>query len=130
MTQGVGGYRREDTDEMLRRAMEDSGVHDPSRIQSETGHTLHFDATASASARRDGLVSNGAALGRAKDAAIDQAMDQALERAAHFAEHYGPAFGALGPIAGAATGLGSLRDNSARICDQLHVHDHAIDDVL
>jgi len=108
MTDPISGYSRTDTDELLRRAMEDSGDHDPSRIQSETGHPLHFDATVSASAHRTGLGGDGAALGHAKDAAIDRAMDQALERAAHFAEHYGPAFGALGPIAGAVTGLAGL----------------------
>lgn len=108
MTQGVGGYSRTDTDELLRRAMEDSGDRDPSRMQSETGHPLHFDATDSASAHRAALAGDGAALGRAKDAAIDRGIDQAIERAAELAEHYGPAFGALGPIAGAACGLGSL----------------------
>lgn len=108
MTQGIGGYGRTDTDELLRRAMEDSGDHDPSRIVSETGHPLHYDATVSAGAHREGLAGDSAALGRAKDAAIDRAMDQALERIAHLAEHYGPAFGALGPIAGAVTGLGAL----------------------
>jgi hypothetical protein len=52
MTQGIGGYRRTDTDELLRRAMEDSGDHDPSCIKDETGRDLHFDASRPTSVAR------------------------------------------------------------------------------
>jgi hypothetical protein len=108
MTQGISGYRDTSTDELLRRAMEESGDHDPTRIQAETGKPLHFDALDAAGVRRAGNGSNGAALGNAKDAAIDQARDKALDKAGELAERFAPALGALGPIAGAVAGLGSL----------------------
>lgn len=55
MTQGIGSYRDTSTDELLRRALEESGDHDPSRIQTDTGKPLHFDATDSREAHRAAL---------------------------------------------------------------------------
>ena len=45
MTQGPIGYRDTSSDELLRRALEESGDHDPTRIEKDTGKPLHFDAT-------------------------------------------------------------------------------------
>jgi hypothetical protein len=108
MTQGINGYGSTSTDELLRRAMEDAGDHDPSRIRTETGKDLHFDATRSADGHREGLRSDGAALGNAKSAAVDQARDTAIEKAGELAAHYAPALGGLGTITGAVVGLGAL----------------------
>jgi hypothetical protein len=55
MTQGISGYSSATTDEMLRRELEESGDHDPTNIQRDTGKTLHFDATDSAGVRREAL---------------------------------------------------------------------------
>jgi hypothetical protein len=108
MTQGINGYSSTSTDELLRRAMEESGDHDPSRIQTETGTPLHYDATRSADVHRAALRSDGAALGNAKSAAIDQARDQAIDKVAQLAEHFAPALGAAGVITGAVVGLGAM----------------------
>ena len=108
MTQGITGYSNTNTDEILRRAMEESGDHDPTRIQAETGKALHYDATRSADGHRTGLRSDGAALGNAKDAVIDQARDKAMDKAGVLAERFAPALGAFGAIGGAVAGLGSL----------------------
>jgi hypothetical protein len=108
MTDAISGYASTNTDEILRRAMEESGDSDPTRIQAEAGKPLHFDATRSADVHRAGLRSDGAALGNAKDAAIDQARDKAMDEAGAVAERFAPALGAFGAIGGAVAGLGSL----------------------
>jgi hypothetical protein len=55
MTQGIGGYRDTSTDDLLSRAIDDAGDHDPSRIRAETGEPLHFDATDSLDAHRTAI---------------------------------------------------------------------------
>jgi hypothetical protein len=58
-----GVYSGTNTDELLRRAMEASGDHDPSQIQASTGRPLHFVATDSLDAHRVALhPTDGAAL--------------------------------------------------------------------
>jgi hypothetical protein len=108
MTQGIDGYRDVTTDDMLRRAMEESADHDPTRIQSETGQPLHFDSLDGANLRRAGNRSNSAALGNAKDALVDHARDKALDKVAELAERFALSLGATGVIGGAVAGLGSL----------------------
>jgi hypothetical protein len=104
---GISGYGS--TDEILRRTMEESGDHDPTKILAATGKPLHFDALDSAAARRAGEVSDGAAWQNAKDTAIDHVRDQVIEKVAHCgARVAGPAVAGLGPIAGAVVGLGAM----------------------
>ncbi len=55
MTQGISGYAGTSTDDLLSRALEDSGDDDPTRVRADTGRALHFDATDSPEAHQAGL---------------------------------------------------------------------------
>jgi len=100
------------TDTILAQTMESVGDHDPTSIQKNTGKSLHFDATTSASVHRAAITSNGQAISDAKGEAAGQLRDKVTERAidaaADLAGKYGPTISGLGMAAGSVAQLGSL----------------------
>jgi|GEM_PF-3135182 len=98
-------YASASTDALLARTMEDSGDHDPTTIQSETGKPLHFDAMRGADLHREGLRSSEAALGHGKDGVVDQLREKAIDKVAEMASRFAPALGGLGTVATSVIGL-------------------------